>query len=161
MRWLVFLVIFAFPVFAHAELEPRLNAEISIEINNAYTLVAPKWLKSRPVYMEIVNPTDTDDVLIKASSPIAKKVLLQYTHNYGEGINTMRPLPKQEIRIPAKSIVKLKPGGIHLMLSRLNQPLKLGMEIPVKLTFKNSPALYVKAVIHQQPNQPVPIIKEH
>ena len=126
-----------------------------IKVENPYTLTAPKWLSARPAYMRIVNDSVVDDVLISASTPFAKEVILQYTHDYGYGVKTMRPLENQELKIPAQSIVHLKPGGIHLLMNGLKQPLELGMEVPLKLTFKNSPDLYVKAIIHPQPDEPV------
>ena len=126
-----------------------------IKIQNAYTLTAPNWLKARPAYLTIVNDSDKDDALIGASSPFAEDVILQYTHDYGYQIKTMRPLEHQRIAIPARSIVHLRPGGMHLMLNNLKEPLELGMEVPIKLMFENSPDLYIKAVINQQPNEPV------
>lgn len=126
-----------------------------IKVTNAYTLTAPKWLTARPAYMSIVNDAKTDDALIGASSPFAEEVILQYTHDYGFDIKTMRPLENQRIKIPAHSIVNLRPGGMHLMLNGLKEPLVLGLEIPIKLKFENSPDLYVKAKIMQQPNEPL------
>jgi copper(I)-binding protein len=39
--------------------------------------------------------------------------------------------------IPAGGTVELKPGGMHLMLLDLKQPLVEGTRVPVKLTFKS------------------------
>tara|TARA_Y100000780_G_scaffold211112_2_gene209981 strand:+ start:168054 stop:168539 length:486 start_codon:yes stop_codon:yes gene_type:complete len=142
----------ATPAFAE---RPTYYRPKPIEIENPYTLTAPKWLSARPAYMSIVNNSDKDDVLTGASTPFAKEVILQYTHDYGYQVKTMRPLENQELKIPAQSIVHLKPGGIHLLMNDLKQPLELGMEVPIKLEFKNSPDLYVKAIIHQQPDEPV------
>ena len=144
---------FLAPVSAFAE-QPTYYRPEPIRIDNAYTLTAPKWLHARPVYLSIVNSSDKDDMLIGASSPFAKEVILQYTHDYGFDVKTMRPMENQELLIPARSIVHLRPGGIHLMLNGLTQPLDLGLEVPVKLKFKNSPDLFVKAIIHEQPDTP-------
>lgn len=134
--------------------------EAPIKVEKPYTLTAPSWMSARPAYMSIINTSDTDDVLIGAESPFSKEVILQYTHDYGFDIKTMRPLENQELKIPAQSIVHLKPGGIHLMLHDLNRPLELGLEVPIKLIFKNSADIYVKAIIHQQPDEPVEIYKK-
>ena len=139
---------------AQADEPTRYNREEPIYIENPYTLTAPKWLSARPAYLTIVNTSEEDDTLIGASSPFAKEVILQYTHDYGYNVKTMRPMENQELLIPARSIVHLRPGGIHLMLNGLTQPLDLGLEVPVKLKFKNSPDLFVKAIIHEQPDTP-------
>lgn len=133
--------------------KPTYYRATPIKIENPYTLTAPKWLKARPAYMSIVNDSDQDDMLTGATSPFAKEVIIQYTHDYGFGIKTMRPMENQEIKIPAHSIVHLRPGGMHLLLNDLKQPLELGMEVPIKLVFKNSADLYVKAIIMQQPDE--------
>lgn len=131
---------------------PDMALNKTIKVERPHTLVAPKWLKNRPVYMDILNTGNTEDVLIGASSPVAEEVVLQYTHDYGEGIKTMRPLENQEIILPPQSRVRLRPGGMHLMLTGLKKPLPLGLEIPLKLEFKKTNSFYVKAVIQKQPD---------
>lgn len=143
--------LFLFPAGALAQMSDlKLNEKIIIE--TPHTLVAPGWLKNRPVYMTIINKSPEDDTLTGASSPVAEEVILQYTHNYGQGVKTMRPLENQEIYLPPMSKVKLQPGGMHLMFTGLKQPLRLGLEVPVRLEFANSPAIYVKTIIQKQPD---------
>lgn len=156
MRFLCLIATLLFATPAWAE-KTTYHRDVPIKVENPYTLTAPKWLTARPAYMRIINTSAVDDVLMGAESPFAKEVILQYTHDYGFGIKTMRPLANQELKIPAQSIVHLKPAGLHLMLHDLNRPLELGMEVPIKLIFKNSTDLYIKAIIHQQPNEPVEI----
>lgn len=146
----MFIVAFAAPSYGQSLMGFKINKALSIK--NPYTLVAPKWLKTRPVYMDIINQSHKDDALIGASSPFAQEVVLQYTHTYGQNVQTMRPLPNQELVLPAQSVVKLRPSGMHLMLKGLKQPLSLGMEAPIKLVFKHTPPLYIKALIQQQPD---------
>jgi copper(I)-binding protein len=42
------------------------------------------------------------------------------------------------IPIPAGKTVKLEPGGYHLMLKKLKEPLKEGDSVPVTLTFEKA-----------------------
>ena len=56
--------------------------------------------------------------LVSASSPVA-------------GVMRMRPVPK--IDLPAGKAVELKPGGYHVMLMDLKQPLKTGDIVPITL----------------------------
>ena len=131
---------------------PDLKINEHIHIENAHTLVAPSWLKNRPIYMDILNTGQKDDMLVGASSPIAERVVLQYTHDYGQGVKTMRPLENQEILLPARAHVWLKPGGMHLMLTGLKRPLRLGLEIPLKLEFLHSNPRHIKVIIQKQPD---------
>jgi copper(I)-binding protein len=45
----------------------------------------------------------------------------------------MRAVPK--IDLPAGKEVKLEPGGLHVMLIDLKQPLKVGEKVPLTLVF--------------------------
>ena len=52
-----------------------------------------------------------------------------------------------EIAIPAKSTVKLEPGGYHIMLLDLVEPLKTGSTVKVTLEFESGKTQTVKAVV--------------
>lgn len=148
---LVFVLMFACAAKAGAADLIDLNINNHIKVRNPHTLVAPSWLKNRPVYMDILNTSNREDVLTGASSPVAQEIVLQYTHDYGEGVKTMRPLEGQEILLPPRSRVRLRPGGMHLMLTGLKRPLPLAMEIPIKLEFRDSTPIYIRATIQKQP----------
>ena len=51
------------------------------------------------------------------------------------------------ITIPAKSTVKLEPGGYHIMLLDLVAPLETGSTVKVTLEFESGPSQTVKAVV--------------
>jgi copper(I)-binding protein len=53
------------------------------------------------------------------------------------GVMTMRPLDKGLVIEPGKT-VKLAPGGYHLMLFDLRNPLKQGDKLPVTLEFEKA-----------------------
>ncbi len=42
----------------------------------------------------------------------------------------------QKIELPAKKTVKLAPGGLHVMLIGVKQPLKPGDKVPLVLTIE-------------------------
>lgn len=68
--------------------------------------------------------------LVSASSPVAGVVEL-HTMSMDDGVMRMRPVPK--IDLPAGKAVELKPGGYHVMLMDLKQPLKTGDIVPITL----------------------------
>ncbi len=53
------------------------------------------------------------------------------------GVMTMRPLDKGLAIEPGKT-VKLAPGGYHLMLMDLKNPLKQGEKVPLELQFEKA-----------------------
>ncbi len=53
------------------------------------------------------------------------------------GVMTMRPLDKGSWIEPGKT-VKLAPGGYHLMLMDLKNPLKQGDQVPLTLEFEKA-----------------------
>ena len=137
---------------ALAQEAPVASADKKITIENPHTLVAPSWLKTRPVYMDIINPSEQKDVLVGVSSPVAESVTMQFSTDGGHGYKTMRPLDKQQILLPPKSRVRLQPGGMHLMLENLKQPLELGYEMPLKLEFSRQKPRRIKVIIQKQPD---------
>ena len=57
----------------------------------------------------------------------------------------MRPLPG--LMIPAGARVTLAPGGTHVMLMGLKQPLAAGSSIQLDLKFRKSGERHVEAVV--------------
>jgi periplasmic copper chaperone A len=74
--------------------------------------------------------SDRDTALIAASSPVAKTVEIHEMKMEGN-VMIMRPLPT--LALPAGKPVALEPGGYHLMLMGLKQPLKEGDRVPITL----------------------------
>lgn len=86
-------------------------------------------------FMRIENRGTASDRLVSATSPAARTVELHTTVRDGD---VMRMRPVQAIEVPAQGAVQLQPGGLHMMLIGLNQPLKQGEHVPVTLTFERA-----------------------
>lgn len=87
-------------------------------------------------FMVITNGSGKADQLVAASSPASAEVQLHTVQIEG-GVMRMRELP-QGIEIPAAGRVELKPGSLHIMFIKLNQPLKAGEQVPVTLRFRDA-----------------------
>jgi hypothetical protein len=74
------------------------------------------------------------DKLLSVASPAADASL--HSTSMDNGVMRMRPL--QELDIPAKGTVELKPGGMHVMLMGLKQPLRSGDTLELDLRFEKS-----------------------
>ena len=73
-----------------------------------------------------------DMALVGVASPAAKVVEI---HEMARDGNVMRMRAIDKLVLPAGKAVELKPGGYHVMLMDLVQPLREGESIPVTLTF--------------------------
>lgn len=85
--------------------------------------------KATGAFMQLSSSTDA--VLVAASSPVAKVVELHEMAMDG-GVMKMRAVPN--LPLPAGKTVDLAPGGYHVMLMDLTQPLKDGEKVPITLT---------------------------
>ena len=72
--------------------------------------------------------------LVSASSPLAGVAEIHEMKVEGD-VMKMRAVPALEL--PAGRTVELKPGGLHLMLMDLKQPLPVGSSVPLILVLKD------------------------
>lgn len=71
-----------------------------------------------------------DSKLVGAASPLAGTVEI---HEMAMDQNVMKMRPVAALALPAGRTVELKPGGYHVMLMDLKQPLKKGDTVPITL----------------------------
>jgi hypothetical protein len=107
----------------------------AIAVQQPWARATPGGAKTGVVYMTIVNSGGADDQLVAASTPIAVEAQLHQT-SMDNGVIKMRPIAALDLK--AGATVKLAPGGYHLMLVNLKQPLKDGDSFPLTLTFAKS-----------------------
>lgn len=104
-----------------------------IEVKDAWARATAGNAENGAAYVTIESPTA--DRLLSLSSPVAKKSEL-HTMSMQGMVMKMRPL--SELNIPAGRPVSLKPGGEHIMLLGLNQPLREGQSFPLTLNFEKA-----------------------
>jgi copper(I)-binding protein len=105
-------------------------------ITQAWSRATPGGAKIGGGYLTIENKGAAPDRLIGGSADIAGKVEV-HEMAMNNGVMTMRPLDKGLTIEPGK-IVKLAPGGYHLMMMDLKGPLKQGDKLPVMLEFEKA-----------------------
>jgi periplasmic copper chaperone A len=62
-----------------------------------------------------------------------------------QGQSRMRP--REQLVIAAGQTVKLEPGGLHVMLHGLTQPLSVGQTVPLVITLSGGTTLQVAAIV--------------
>ena len=106
-----------------------------VSISNAWVRVPAPGQKVAGAYMDLVSPGAA--AVAGAASPAAARVELHSTSMDG-GVMKMRPV--ETIALPAGKPVRLAPGGLHLMLVDLRQPLKEGDRVPITLSIRRGDA---------------------
>lgn len=128
---------------------PVLAASSTVEVTQAWSRPAPQGGNGAG-YAVITNRGTTADTLIAASSPVAARIEIHESMVMG-GQAMMHPRPGG-LPVPAGATVALKPGGWHMMLMGLKQPLKAGDHYPATLTFKKAGKVTVQFSV--QPTAP-------
>ena len=107
----------------------------------AETRLADGWIKQLPPsvpmragYFTINNNGTSADRLLSASSPAFNKIEMHETR-MADGMMSMNQL--MDVPVDAGVTVEFKPGGLHLMLMGIKQPLEVGDKVPVTLTFES------------------------
>ena len=100
---------------------------------------------STAAYLTIANRGGADDRLVAVQSSRGTAGV-HVTTNDG-GIARMRPAPAEGLAIPAGGELALRPGGAHIMLTGLRQPLRPGENVPMTLVFEKSAALPVSVAV--------------
>ena len=95
-------------------------------------------------FMTLRNAGPQPDRLLSATTPIARTVEL-HTHIRDGEVMRMRPVA--DIPLPAGQTVHLRPGGLHVMLIGLTEPLRQGATVPLTLRFERAGEVTVQLEI--------------
>ncbi|TAK55016.1 MAG: copper chaperone PCu(A)C [Dehalococcoidia bacterium] len=98
-------------------------------------------------YMVIKNTGTVDDALIGAESTVAAATEVHESVISGDTV-TMRPVPRIELK--AGDTLELQPGGYHIMLIGLNEPLVAGTTFTVTLKFEQAGSIPVTVDVRAQ-----------
>ena len=106
-----------------------------LKIVHPWARATPGAIQNGAAYMTLTNIGKQADRLVSASTEAAGITEL-HTHLNENGVMKMRQV--NDIRVEAGSTVKLQPGGLHVMLIKLKQPLKEGDSVPLTLRFEKA-----------------------
>ncbi len=125
-------------------------ATSSINVNSVWARTSPTVAGAGALYLTVDNTGDVDDALLAASvdPSIAKTAELHETAavesstpstaggmTSAAGAPMMQMRPVDRIVVPAHGSVALAPGGYHIMMMGLVEPLVVGTSLDVTLTF--------------------------
>jgi copper(I)-binding protein len=114
-----------------------------IEVKDAWVREVPPASTVTAAYLNIENKGDKADKLTGVSSDIAGKAQIHKTSVDDKGVAKMEM--QKDIEIPAGETVVLEPGGTHIMLIDLKEPVMGKDEVELDLTFENAGEVEVEA----------------
>ena len=126
------------PVILAALLLASCNAGGSPKIaaTDGWTREVAPGQSAAAAYVTVANEGDGADRLVAAESSVAAKATVHSSSSAG-GIARMRPI-EGGLEIAPHATVTFKPGGNHIMLTGLKQPLKVGHTVDLTLQFEKS-----------------------
>lgn len=123
-----------FPTLAALALATQLSAVVPAVAQPSLTVQDP-WVRGTVAQQQATGlfarlTSTAGGRLVAARSPVAGTVEIHEMRMDGD-IMRMRAVPALDL--PAGQVVELKPGGYHVMLMGLRQPMKAGDVVPVTL----------------------------
>lgn len=120
-----------------ATTEPEAS-DAAIVQESAGFAISDAWIKATDtdmtgIFGTITNSTDTDFTIVSASTEIAEMTELHETIVQSDGSSLMQEMAGG-ITVPAGADYVLEPGGNHIMLMMLTEPILPGDEIAVTVT---------------------------
>jgi hypothetical protein len=115
-----------------------------IHIMQPWSRPLPPVSVNGAAYMTLMNKGDSPDRLLSVSTPAANKAEI-HNHTMEGGLMKMRPVGVLDIT-PGDATV-LQPGGLHVMLMGLAEPLVEGQSFPLTLNFERAGSIEVTVMI--------------
>jgi len=108
----------------------------AIRIDKPWTRATPPAAPTGAGYMSLTNEGREADRLVEITSPIAGRAEIHTMEIVGD-VFRMR-WQKDGVELPPGKTVELKPGGVHVMLLELKQPIRPGTKVPVTLVLQRA-----------------------
>ena len=108
------------------------SAHAQVTVSDAWVRATVPQQQATGAFMQLQAARDTR--LVSASSPLTPSVEV-HEMAMEDGVMKMREVPAVEL--PAGKTVELKPGGYHVMLMDLKQPVTEGETVPLTLVFED------------------------
>ncbi len=149
MRILLAIGLLCFPAIAFAQ---------PLTIDKAWSTPAMKGMSIGVAYLTLTNHSNEARTLTTLTSPVSEQVEI-HTHIHEDEVMKMRKL--SSLAIAADTTVTFEPGGLHLMLIGLKQPLTLGDQFPLTLTFDDDSQVETSVTVEPRDKAQTPKEPEH
>jgi periplasmic copper chaperone A len=126
---------------------PHSHEKGDIQVRHPWSRATPPGANVAVGYMEIRNRGAQPDRLLSASTAVAKRVEMHVTQREGE---VMKMRQVESFEIPARERFALRPGGSHLMLVDIAQPLDKGARFTMTLRFERAGELEIELEVQER-----------
>ncbi|MGV3577477.1 copper chaperone PCu(A)C [Brevundimonas sp.] len=116
-----------------------------VAVADAICRPTPNGRQMTGCYLTLTAPQA--DTLVSVASPVA--ALAQVHEMRMESNMMMMRELEQGLPLPAGQAVALEPGGNHIMLMGVSEPLRAGDTVPLTLTFANAAPVEITATVGQ------------
>lgn len=120
----------------------------SIEITGQWARTSPMATDMGAAYLTITS--DTDDELLSADVDVSVAMMTQIHETVMGDDGAMKMQEVDSIAVKAGTPTELKPGGYHVMLMQLKNPLKTGSTISLTLTFARAGEVTVEVPVLEE-----------
>lgn len=115
-----------------------------MKVSHPRSRATPPNAPAGVVYFEVVNAGSADR-LVAVKGEVSQTIEL---HTHIKDGDVMRMRKVEAIDIAAGETTKLEPGGLHVMLIGLNEPLTEGQAFPLTLVFEEAGEVEVEVHTH-------------
>jgi copper(I)-binding protein len=119
------------------------TASPPLSVEQAWSRATPPGAQTAVVYMTIVDH-GAPDVLLSLSTPVAGMAMMHHTVTHGR---TSQMLPVKTLAVSPGQPSVFSPGGYHVMLTSLHQPLVPGQTFPITLMFQHAGAVQTQVSV--------------
>ena len=148
------LLILSFSVVAAAATAPSHD----MQVKQAWARATPPGVQVGAAYAVIENAGSAADRLLAVETDVCQVVEIHST-SHADGRMQMRPV--ESVDVPAHGRVTFGPGGLHLMLVDLKQPLRAGERLPITFVFRTAGRISVQAPIAPLGSMQAPVDSAH
>lgn len=121
------------------------DAATTVQVSGAVCRPTPTGRQMTGCYLTVT--AAADDRLMSVSSPVAGRAEI-HESRIENSMMVMYQL-RDGLPLPAGQTVELAPGGNHIMLLAVAEPLKAGGAVPLTLTFASAAPVEITAAVGQ------------
>ena len=122
-------------LFASGQVSAQTASPNSIVVERPWARATPAGAKTGAAYLTLINHGSSGDRLLSATTPVSDKVQF---HSASEENGVSRMHEMRTVKVAPRAKVIFSPGGMHIMMVGLKQPLKEGQTLPLTMSFEKA-----------------------
>ena len=119
---------------------PAMAGDVSLKVEQPWARASLGGVRNAIVFGALVNEGSAPLAIVSGSTPVAERVEF-HIHAMNGDVMTMKQLDAIELKPGERAM--LQPGGLHIMLIDLKQPLKQGDSFPLTLITRDGVSVKV------------------